>query len=327
VLAAGDGKRLQSFIQRTRGDGLPKQYCNFIGRRSMLEHTYHRVERLISPERILTVIAKHHLKHSEVCRQLAQQSEANVIIQPQNKETGPGILLPLMHLYKRCPDAIAILFPSDHFILEEDRFMAYVDRAARAVACDPSRLLLLAIEPRSAETELGYVVPSSDTQPYGELHRIAAFVEKPDLPMARRLIHCGALWNMMIAVFQVSTLLKIFSIMDPVTHRRFFSLLEAIGTRDEARAVDKMYRTLEPMNFSRDFLEKVATMFPETVSVLPVRRVFWSDWGSPKRVWETRQALGKSWSVKKQRLSLPQREVAGLKSVYNSGPVAQRRTG
>ena len=53
-------------------------------------------------------------------------------MQPANKETGPGILLPLMFIYKRCPHAIVAVFPSDHFVLEEDRFMNHVKLAVRA---------------------------------------------------------------------------------------------------------------------------------------------------------------------------------------------------
>jgi mannose-1-phosphate guanylyltransferase len=154
VLAAGDGQRLQSYVEKIRGDALPKQYVNFVGRRSMLEHTFDRAEKAISPRQIVTVVGKQHLQYKAVQRQLARQLPANVIVQPENKETLPGILLPLMHVYKRCPDAIVVLFPSYHFILEEDRFMDHVAQAARAVAHDPSRVVLLAIESQHAEAEL-----------------------------------------------------------------------------------------------------------------------------------------------------------------------------
>ena len=130
VLAAGDGTRLQSYIQKIRGENLPKQYVNFIGRCSMLEHTVDRAEKLIPQQQIVTVVSKHHLRFAAVQRQLARQLPTNIILQPENKETLPGILLPLMHVYKRCPKGIVALFPSDHFILEEDRFMYHVAQAA-----------------------------------------------------------------------------------------------------------------------------------------------------------------------------------------------------
>ena len=54
VLAAGDGRRVQLYVEEIRGEPLPTQYVNFIGRRSMLEHTFHRAEKLIPPNQILT---------------------------------------------------------------------------------------------------------------------------------------------------------------------------------------------------------------------------------------------------------------------------------
>src|SRR5215510_6888732 len=151
VLAGGDGRRLQLYVQEMRGEGLPKQYVNVIGRRSMLEHTFHRAEKLIPADQILTVVCRRHLLRADVCRQLASRPRETLIVQPANKETGPGILLPLMFIYKRCPQAIVAVFPSDHFVLEENRFMSHVDLAVQAAKHDLSRIILLAIEPHEPE--------------------------------------------------------------------------------------------------------------------------------------------------------------------------------
>ena len=51
VLAGGEGKRLQPFIKSLGKGTLPKQYVNFIGSHSMLEHTIRRAEKIIPPER------------------------------------------------------------------------------------------------------------------------------------------------------------------------------------------------------------------------------------------------------------------------------------
>ncbi len=302
VLAAGDGTRLQRYIERMKGERLPKQFVNFIGQRSMLEHTFQRAEKLIPPEKILTIVGKHHLQHVEVRRQLSSRDKDTVIVQPANKETGPGILLPLMHLYKRCPEAIVSVFPSDHFILEEDRFMAHVDLAAQAVARNPARIVLLAMEAQAPEVEYGYVVPWEDG---GEINlhgtrRVARFVEKPGKHMAQDLFDSGALWNTMIMVFKVKTLLQMIQDVCPSIHRQFVHILDAIGTDDEQRTIDEVYRALEPINFSKGFLEKISKVYPQTISVLPVLQVFWSDWGSPQRLVESQQALGLRLSTHKR---------------------------
>ena len=145
VLAGGDGKRLQRLIHRLRGDMLPKQFVNFVGDGSMLESTFLRAEKLIPSDRIFTVANWAHLKYPEVRRQISSRPRGSIVVQPDNKDTGPGLLLPLMHVYKRYPESTVVVFPSDHFILEEDLFMSHVYLAYRAVERDPSRLVLLGI--------------------------------------------------------------------------------------------------------------------------------------------------------------------------------------
>jgi len=293
VLAAGEGKRLRSYIHEIRGDDLPKQYVNFIGRRSMLEHTFERAKKLIPVRQILTIVSRDHLRFAEVQHQLSHQPKQNIIVQPENKETGPGIFLPLMYLYKRCPEAIVSVFPSDHFIVEEERFMDHVELAVKAVAHDPSRIILLAMEARGPEVDYGYIVPRPDDgglNLWGTRHA-ANFVEKPNAAMARELIKAGGLWNTMIMVFKVRTLAEMMKRLFPKTHLRFARIFDAIGTPEESRTIEAVYQTLEPLNFSKGFLETIAAIDPAIISVLPVLQVFWSDWGSPERILQAREML------------------------------------
>ncbi len=286
VLAGGDGRRLEPYIKELKGQKLPKQFVNFIGRHSMVEQTFRRVERLIPADQILTVVSRQHLTYAEVRRQLADRAKETVIVQPFNKETGPGILLPLAFIYKRCPDAIIALFPSDHFILEEERFMNHVALAIQAVKHNPSRIILLAIAPHEPETEYGYVLPSENlgracrfgTRP------VSAFIEKPRRERALELVTAGALWNTMTMVFSLRTLWQLVERVQPELHAHFSRILEAIGTVEEQRTVNDVYERLQPVNFSKEITEKIAEYHPKSISVLPVRDVFWSDLGSRERV-------------------------------------------
>ncbi|MBI3597814.1 MAG: NTP transferase domain-containing protein [Nitrospirae bacterium] len=286
VLAAGEGKRLQPFIRRLCGKDLPKQYVNFIGTRSMLEHTFHRVETLIPPDRLFTVVARHHLRHPEVCRQLSDRPEGNVILQPENKETGPGILLPLVHAYKHYPEAVVALFPSDHFILEEELFMHHVDQACRVVERDPSRLVLLGMEPNAPEPEYGYILPVGDTDTPSRLgmRPVSRFIEKPDLHAARELFHNGGLWNTMVMAFKAKTLLALARKVAPALCRSFQRIWSSIGTSAETEVMEEVYRKIKPVNFSKGLLEAISIQYSSHLDVLPVRDVFWSDWGSEHRI-------------------------------------------
>src|SRR5215470_8411867 len=263
VLAAGEGKRLQPYVQEIRGEVLPKQYVNLIGRRSMLEHTFNRAEKLIPAKQILTVVSRRHLLRADVCRQLASRPRETLIVQPANKETGPGILLPLMFIYKRCPQAIVAVFPSDHFVLEENRFMSHVDLAVQAAKHDPSRIILLAIEPHEPETEYGYVVPDKNVTELCRFgtRRVSALVEKPRTELASELMMAGGLWNTMTMVFKVDTLLQLVRRVHPVVYFDFCRILKALGTREEQSTIDEVYQNLEPANFSKQILERIAVEF------------------------------------------------------------------
>jgi mannose-1-phosphate guanylyltransferase len=304
VLAGGEGNRLQQYVQEIRGEALPKQYVSLIGRHSMLEHTFHRTEKLIPAEQILTVVSRRHLLRADVCRQLASRPRETLIVQPANKETGPGILLPLMFIYKRCPQAIVAIFPSDHFVLEESRFMNHVKLAVQAAQQDPSRIVLLAIEPHEPETEYGYVVPHGDVGELGRFgtRRVSAFIEKPGTELASKLIMVGGLWNTMTMVFKADTLLQLVRRIHRVLYLDFRRILEALGTRQEQPTIDEVYKNLEPANFSKQILERIAADYPKSISVLPVSEVFWSDLGSRERVLRVIRRLIKAKATASSRV-------------------------
>ena len=283
VLAGGEGKRLQPFIKSLGKGTLPKQYVNFIGSRSMLEHTVQRAEKMMPPERVLTVITESHLQYPEVRQQCSGRPKDTLIVQPENKETGPGLILPLIHLYKRYPESLVLVLPSDHFIGEEDRLIGHVRMACLAVKRDPSRLILLGVKPDRDEPEYGYLLPNKKPlaiEP--DMSEISWFIEKPDPKTARRLTRAGGLWNTMIMVFKTKTMLHWVSRLAPRLYQQFQQVYEAIGTPGESDVLRKIYRGLKPMNFSKEFLEPMAKHYPSSLIVLPVRDLLWSDWGYRK---------------------------------------------
>lgn len=286
VLAAGEGTRLQPFIRQLRGDALPKQYVTFIGTRSMLEHTYHRAERLISKDLILTVADPRHLSYREAYQQLSCRPQGTVILQPRNRETGPGLLLPLMHLYKRCPGALVAVFPSDHYIREERLFMDHVDLAFRLIEEDPSKIILLGVQPHGPDPEYGYLLPGEKIArlaPSG-VRSVSRFIEKPADHTARELVRQGGLWNTMVMVFKAETLLDLARKFAPELYGPFEKIGESIGTEQALDVVEAVYAGLKKMNFSKDFLETLAHQEPSPIAVLPVRGVYWNDWGSVQRL-------------------------------------------
>jgi mannose-1-phosphate guanylyltransferase len=275
-----------SYVYRLRGDALPKQYVPFAGSRSLLAQALDRVERLIPAERVWTVATESHLQFPEAKDQLGRRPPGTVILQPENRETAPGVLLPLVHLEARYPNAVVGLFPSDHFIDPEGLFMGYVDLAFRTVEADPDAAVLLGAEPDRVESEYGYIVPAAcdSVRAVPGIRRVASFVEKPTPGHAEDLAERGALWNTMVMVCRPRTLMKAVTRVAPALRRAFDRVRDALGTPEEARVVEDVYRDLSPVNFSREVLEAMPTRKSPSLLVLPVRGVEWSDWGSEQRI-------------------------------------------
>ena len=292
VLAGGEGERLRPFVHLLRKDLLPKQYVNFIGRRSMLEHTLHRAEKLIPSERLFIVLNEAHLGFPEVKQQICKRPRGTIIVQPENKETGPGLLLPLMHLFARYPNSVVAIFPSDHFVLEEEELMRYVQLGHRVVKNDPTRLVLLGIEPDREESEYGYILPEKTLDRAPGPFPVSCFIEKPDLKKARDLIHSGALWNTMMMIFRIETVLRLVYEVAPNLYLTFQQIYNAIETPLEDSVVWDIYQRLKPVNFSKQLLEPYVQAHPSSLLAIRVRGVLWSDWGTESRVMEILRRTG-----------------------------------
>jgi len=124
VLAGGDGVRTKEFIRHWLGCEKPKQYCTFVGSRSMFQHTLDRAATLTPWERVVVVAARQH-QHN-VWPQLDGRPAGMVLLQPKNMDTAAGIFLPLTYILARDPQATVVIYPSDHFISPKSSFLSAV---------------------------------------------------------------------------------------------------------------------------------------------------------------------------------------------------------
>src|SRR4030095_7546619 len=286
VLAAGEGIRLRSFVERFRGDALPKQYVKFFGDRSMLQTTFRRAQRLIPRDRIFAVVSRSHFQFADVTNQLAEQPKVHLVIQPSNRDTAIGLLLPLAHLLERHPDSTVAVFPSDHYVSDDDLFMAHADAAFGIVEQDAAKIVLLGVGPDNAESDYGYIVPTHESPsafPWGA-RIVSQFIEKPSPSRAQDIVSRGALWNTLVMVFRAGNFLNYVSAINGQLYSYFRRIRDALGRPSPVRAMDGIYDLARPVNLSKGFLEDLPTRFPSQLLVLPVRGVDWCDCGSEARI-------------------------------------------
>ena len=181
VLAAGEGSRLHSLTTDATGTAIPKQFCSLHGGTSLLLDTLRRAHSVAPRDRICAVVAEAHRRwwHSD----LWSLDCANVVVQPANRGTANGILLPLLSILAQDPFAKVVFLPSDHYFAEEAVIARALKRAVDQVYARPDSLALLGIEPDEADAELGYILPGNALP--GDAFRVCQFVEKPSLEIAR----------------------------------------------------------------------------------------------------------------------------------------------
>lgn len=290
VLAGGDGRRVRQLMRRVTGAEWPKQYCAVVGRRSMLQHTLDRVATCIPRQRIVTVITQGHVHRAR--EQLQGLEPELLVIQPQNRETAPGILLPLLWIQARDPQATVAIFPSDHFILEEAVFMDHVLQAIQFLVEHPWLLILLGMAPDRPEPAYGWIEPGEELDRRSEfgLFRVCRFWEKPDPATAQFLYLHGCLWNSLVLVGRLGTFLQCMRHVLPELWVDFKAIGRALGTASEATVLKDVYRKIRAVNLSRALLEKI----PHRLGVVPVKGVCWSDWGEERRIFETVAQIGKA---------------------------------
>jgi mannose-1-phosphate guanylyltransferase len=288
VLAGGEGTRVRSFLKQLCGGSGLKQFSTIIGERSMLRCTLDRAERLIPAERILIVVGAHH--REEVEKQLQHWPRQNIIFQPANRDTAPGILLPLAHITDRDPEATVVVFPSDHFVLDEERFIGAVGKAVADSRTNPGKMVLLGMTPQAGEeTEYGYIRVAQKRCRGDDARPVAGFVEKPTLPRAKELIQQGALWNTMVFAAHNATLWAMVKQSSPVLYHAFRLVQITLHTAHSNRVLDHAYEIIPSLNFSSAICQPLAS----SLRVLPVADVGWSDWGTAGSILRTVQKLGR----------------------------------
>ena len=283
ILAGGEGSRMSAFVHRWLGRPTPKQYCAFVGTRSMFRHTLDRASRLTPPDRMVTVVARSH-RHDALA-QWGDLRGGTILFQPANRDTAAGLFLPLTYIRARAPEATVVLYPSDHFVYPEDRFLETVRRAVLVAESHTDRVVMLGVSPDRLELDYGWIQPGRpfDSRDGEPAQTVRSFLEKPNAAQADAALRAGALWNTLVLAAKVDVLWKLGWQCLPDMMQRFEQLGQAIGGSEETRLLNAMYHDLPMHNLSSDLLQRV----PDRLAVIELTGVLWSDWGKPERIAET----------------------------------------
>ncbi len=284
VLAAGEGSRLRSLTTDSNGTAIPKQFCSLQGGPSLLQEALHRAQAVAPRERVCAIVAEQHRRWWQ--GSLWSLPAGNIFIQPRNRGTAIGILMPVLRILARDPLARIVFLPADHYVRDEEVLARALRTAMRELPRHEDELLLLGISPEEADPELGYIVPAlSDGVRTSPVER---FVEKPDATVAQELIGAGGLWNSFIFAANGFAILSLLRARYPeVVEDLDTAIARDAGLRRGSPSVVELYERLPEIDFSRHIVQGAE----RRLRVLTVPRCGWNDLGTPKRVAETIRRL------------------------------------
>lgn len=283
VLAAGDGTRLSALARDARGHAVPKQFCSLNGGHALVHEALQRARQVVSPERVCAIVARQHARYWRWALQTLPG--ANIIVQPHNRGTAHGVLLSVLSILERDPLARIVFLPADHFVLDENALARALRDLTLHLGRNRDGLTLIGIEPDEVDPELGYIVPGSPSAD-GSL-AVARFVEKPPLPLARRLIDANALWNSFIFAATGTALLALLrarlgaSVDDMAT-----ALARDAGSGGNL-ALTELYERLPAVDFSHGVVQHAT----DRLRVIRAPACGWSDLGTPRRVSDSLRRL------------------------------------
>lgn len=316
VLAGGDGSGIRGFIRRWLGRPKPKQYCAFVGARSPFQHTLDRAAGLCDPDHIVTLVAREH--RGEAWSALEGRIGGTVLLQPKHRKTAAELYLSLTYVKARDPHATVVVYPSDHFVYPEHRFLDSVKRAAWTAEWLPDRVVLLGVSPDRLELDYGWITPGEKLDGSAQylIRAVGSYLEQPTALQADAALAEGALWNTGVVAGKVDTLWQLGWQCFPELMARFERLEATIGTPQEVRVLDEIYQDMP----AHDFFTKLLQDVPEQAAVIEMGGVLWSDWGKPQRIVNTLRQIGRQPAFPLECLRRPFVPIS--QGIYETGEVA-----
>jgi mannose-1-phosphate guanylyltransferase len=274
IMAGGVGSR---FWPSSRSN-YPKQFLDILGTgNSLLQLTYKRFLKHFEANNIYIVTNTAYT--DLVLTQIPGINPTCILGEPTAKNTAACIAFASSKIHKINTHAVCVVAPSDHLILDEDKFMEYIE-GALTYAHKNEALITLGIRPNRPDTGYGYI-QYIDEGEQNNIFKVKTFTEKPTLEIAQTFLDSGDfLWNAGIFVWSGKSIRNAFKAHLPEQYALFDEASKFYGTPNEAAEVQRIYEQCRSISIDYGVMEKASNVY-----VIP-SDFGWSDLGTWTSLYE-----------------------------------------
>ena len=280
ILSGGSGTRLWPLSR----DLYPKQFLPLVGEKTLFQDTVIRLKGLKAEAPVVVCNEHHRFIVAEQLRQLDSRA-GSIVLEPIGRNTAPAVAVAAMAALRLAGDSVVdpllLVMPADHVLRDVPAFQAAVLAGATAAAA--GKLVTFGIVPTKPETGYGYIRRGSSE---GQVHAVAAFVEKPDRARAEGYIASGEyFWNSGMFLFGAKRYLAELAKHAP-------QMLSACEAAFAASGEDLDFTRLSKELFGQCPSDSIdyAVMEKTDSAVMVALDAGWSDVGSWSALHETCEA-------------------------------------
>jgi mannose-1-phosphate guanylyltransferase len=266
IMAGGIGTRFWPYSRNSK----PKQFLDVLGTgKTLIQSTCDRFLPLCPVENIFVVTNEEHRVITQ--EQLPMLGKDQILCEPMRKNTAACIAYASYKIVRKNPDAIMVVAPADHLILNEGDFQSEINKSVEHAKSN-DKLVTLGIKPTRPETGYGYI---QFIEGKGYLKKVKTFTEKPELALAKKFIETGEfVWNAGIFIWGGQAILQALAKYLPEMSEIFEEAAPKFNTDEEKQALETAYAQCKNVSIDYGVMEKADNVYVALSSFA------WSDLGS-----------------------------------------------
>lgn len=246
IFAGGQGTRLWPASLESS----PKQLLSFVGKDTLLQHTYKRIRAGFKNSQIFIATSENYF--SAITKQLPKIDKSHYSLETSRKNRGPALGLALLIMAQTSSDKIFATAWADDYIQDINKYHKSILDAGNLVKSKPNSIVAIGIKPTEAHQGFCYI----QTQKNGRFTIANRFTDKPTKKEAEKyFLSKNYLWNTGYFISHIDFIFKLYQQYQPEAYNLLMKIKPYIGTSKQSQIIKKYYSKIPEFDFE-DILRK-----------------------------------------------------------------------